>query len=390
MAWDLRLRRGPRGLEDSKKILNHRSVMGRIRVQIVNPDGSNETKIEDDAGGIYRAWVTLVAERLFDRDTGLFEEHPHGTGRYRLSVANRELWDYAVPGIRGEEADDSNFSHLDWCEFAGNFLGKVLFDGFMCPVHLQHCLYQQLLQEEVSLEDYVEKTDKSVKDKWLNQLLKVEDNCRAIGEDANLYLSDVLCVMMTTMENGEEVELVPGGANIQITTANVEEYVGRMLYYEVRGRMERGTVAFCNGFWEVMQTHKVFNSDELEQMMCGAEKIDMQDWQRNTIYKEGYEPRSKSIRYFWDCVGEMNNKQKSELLFFVTGVKSLPLEGFAGLESRPGQKQPFTISKSRGSMPGGHTCTNTLDLPEYRTKDLMQQHLKMAIEYGNAGEFEDP
>ena len=80
-----------------------------------------------------------------------------------------------------------------------------------------------------------------MKDKWLNQLLKVgsvvrvflkapyaamrcwtsahvnlytmclqvEDNCRAIGEDANLYLSDVLCVMMTTMENGEEAQCTP-------------------------------------------------------------------------------------------------------------------------------------------------------------------------------------
>ena len=39
-----------------------------------------------------------------------------------------------------------------------------------------------------------------------------------------------LMVHMTTRR--WQVELVPGGANIQITTANVEEYVGRMLYYE--------------------------------------------------------------------------------------------------------------------------------------------------------------
>ena len=72
------------------------------------------------------------------------------------------------------------------------------------------------------------------------------------------------------------MELVEGGAAIEVTDKNVEEYVGRMLYHEVsrifepqcvfldrhdanlyrtpshkvRGRTERGTIAFCNGFWE--------------------------------------------------------------------------------------------------------------------------------------------
>ena len=77
----------------------------------------------------------------------------------------------------------------------------------------------------------------------------------------------------------------------------------------------------------------------------------------------------------------------------MTGTRALPIDGFAGLESRPGQKQPFTVNVGLGAsgptMPRGHTCTNTLDLPKYKSQAEMKQMLNMAIEYGNAGQFED-
>jgi len=73
----LRMHRGPRMLEDSQSYLHNFTVHKRLRVQIVNEDGTNETKIEDDAGGIHRAWISLVSDRLFDRETGLMEEYPY-------------------------------------------------------------------------------------------------------------------------------------------------------------------------------------------------------------------------------------------------------------------------------------------------------------------------
>ena len=61
-----------------------------------------------------------------------------------------------------------------------------------------------------------------------------------------------------------------------------------MLYHEVRGRLERATVVFCNGFWEVMQTHKVFDAQQLELLMCGRSDLDVEEWRSHTKYGEGY------------------------------------------------------------------------------------------------------
>ena len=77
-----------------------------------------------------------VAARLFHPETGLFEQYPDGSGRYRLSVKNEALWDLKVPGINGETARDCKTTHLAWCEFAGNFMGTVFFDGHICPARL--------------------------------------------------------------------------------------------------------------------------------------------------------------------------------------------------------------------------------------------------------------
>lgn len=109
---DLRLNRGDRMLEESRvyfKEGGQQGFMAPYRIEIVG-----ETKLEDDAGGIYRGWIDLVSQRLFHPEDGLFEMYPAGSGKYRFSVVNKKKWD-----VIGKTAS------LGWSEFAGRFLGKV-------------------------------------------------------------------------------------------------------------------------------------------------------------------------------------------------------------------------------------------------------------------------
>lgn len=43
---------------------------------------------------------------------------------------------------------------------------------------------------------------------------------------------------------------------------------------------------------------KYFVERELELMLCGMQEIDVDDWQRNTIYRH-YNRNSKQIVWFW-------------------------------------------------------------------------------------------
>lgn len=69
-------------------------------------------------------------------------------------------------------------------------------------------------------------------------------------------------------------------------------------------RMTRGieeqTKAFLEGFNSVVPLEwlKYFDERELELMLCGMQEIDVEDWQRNTIYRH-YTRNSKQILWFW-------------------------------------------------------------------------------------------
>lgn len=69
-------------------------------------------------------------------------------------------------------------------------------------------------------------------------------------------------------------------------------------------RMSRGieeqTKSFLDGFSEVVPLEwlKYFDERELELMLCGMQEIDVDDWQRNTIYRH-YTRSSKQIVWFW-------------------------------------------------------------------------------------------
>lgn len=69
-------------------------------------------------------------------------------------------------------------------------------------------------------------------------------------------------------------------------------------------RMTRGieqqTQAFLDGFNEVVPIEwlKYFDERELELLLCGMQEIDVEDWQRHTIYRH-YTRNSKPVAWFW-------------------------------------------------------------------------------------------
>lgn len=64
--------------------------------------------------------------------------------------------------------------------------------------------------------------------------------------------------------------------------------------------IEQQTRTFLEGFNEVVPLEwlKYFDERELELMLCGMQEIDVDDWQRNTIYRH-YNRSSKQVVWFW-------------------------------------------------------------------------------------------
>lgn len=72
---------------------------------------------------------------------------------------------------------------------------------------------------------------------------------------------------------------------------------------------------------------KIFNASELELLICGQPKIDVEDLKANTEYSN-YTENSPQIQWFWKLMKDFSEEQKAWFLSFVTGTTQVPLDGF--------------------------------------------------------------
>jgi hypothetical protein len=95
-------------------------------------------------------------------------------------------------------------------------------------------------------------------------------------------------------------ELKAGGAELAVTEANKEEYLELVVQWRMSRGIEEQTRAFLDGFNEVVPLEwlQYFDERELELLLCGMQEVDVDDWQRNTIYRH-YTKSSKQVQWFW-------------------------------------------------------------------------------------------
>lgn len=86
-------------------------------------------------------------------------------------------------------------------------------------------------------------------------------------------------------------------------------YIRLMTEWRMTRGIEDQTKAFLEGFNSVVPLEwlKYFDERELELMLCGMQEIDVEDWQRNTIYRH-YTRNSKQILWFWQVCYYICNK----------------------------------------------------------------------------------
>ncbi|KAF0694021.1 hypothetical protein As57867_015005, partial [Aphanomyces stellatus] len=188
------------------------------------------------------------------------------------------------------------------------------------------------------------------------------------------------------------IELVPHGASIAVTDANKEEYLHALLKYYMFDSVHEQVAALLKGLFDVIPSNllAVFDYQELELLICGVPKIDVDDWERHSDVKyldfdHPSKGEHKVIEWFWATVAEFSQDQRARLLQFVTGTSRVPVEGFKGLLSNDGRVRRFGIQMvGRGVPPTGlypkaHTCFNRIDLPLYNSKEEMATYLTLVI-----------
>uniref|UniRef100_A0A8C8AZU6 HECT-type E3 ubiquitin transferase n=1 Tax=Otus sunia TaxID=257818 RepID=A0A8C8AZU6_9STRI len=308
-----------------------------------------------DYGGVAREWFFLLSHEVLNPMYCLFEYA--GKDNYCLQI---------------NPASYINPDHLKYFRFIGRFIAMALFHGKFIDTGFSLPFYKRILNKPVGLKDL-----ESVDPEFYNSLIWVKEN-----DIEECGLEMFFSVDKEILGEIKSHDLKPNGSNILVTEENKEEYIRLVAEWRLSRGVEEQTQAFFEGFNEILpqQYLQYFDAKELEVLLCGMQEIDLNDWQRHTIYRH-YTRTSRQIVWFWQFVKEIDNEKRMRLLQFVTGTCRLPVGGFADLMGSNGP-QKFCIEKvgKENWLPRSHTCFNRLDLPPYKNYEQLKEKLLFAIE----------
>nr|CAB3267777.1 NEDD4-like E3 ubiquitin-protein ligase WWP1 [Phallusia mammillata] len=308
-----------------------------------------------DYGGVAREWFFLVSHEVLNPMYCLFEYA--GTSNYTLQI---------------NPASTINPDHIHYFRFVGRFIAMALYHGKFIDTGFSLPFYKRMLNRKLTIKDI-----ESVDEEFYNSLVWIRDNNI---EECGLELD--FTMDFEVLGKIDTIELKKGGSEIQVTEENKDEYIKLMIDWRFSRGVESQTKSFLDGFNEVvpLQWLQYFDERELELMLCGMQEFDVDDWMRNTIYRN-YNKNSKQVIWFWQYIREIDNEKRARLLQFVSGTCRIPVGGFAELLGSNGP-QKFCIEKvgKETWLPRSHTCFNRLDLPPYKSYEQLKDKLTLAIE----------
>ncbi|KAI9230662.1 MAG: hypothetical protein DHS80DRAFT_26514 [Piptocephalis tieghemiana] len=307
-----------------------------------------------DYGGLSREFFFLLSHEMFNPFYCLFEYSAHDN--YTLQINPNS-------GVNPE--------HLNYFKFIGRVLGLAIFHRRFLDAFFITSFYKMILRKKTSLVDM-----ESVDAEFYRSLVWMLDN----------DITDVLDLTFSTEDDrfGETVtvDLKEGGRDIEVTEENKQEYVDLVTQWRIQGRVTEQFKAFAEGFHQLIPQDLVvvFDERELELLIGGIAEIDVDDWKKHTDYR-GYTEQDEVVQWFWQCVKKWDSERKSRLLQFSTGTSRIPVNGFKDLQGSDGPRR-FTIERSGEltQLPKAHTCFNRIDLPPYKSYDVLVNKLSLAVE----------
>ncbi|KAH7828092.1 putative ubiquitin-protein ligase 1 [Monocercomonoides exilis] len=318
-----------------------------------------------DVGGVRREWFSLIIPAITNPDYGLFATDV--TNSNRMSISH----------LASDAQDDPAYLF----RFVGYLMAKALIEQITIPAYFTRFVFKTLLDELPHISDVA-----GVDPELTLQMAQMEQ------EDVSEY-GIPFSLNVEVFGDVREVELVAGGAEIEVTNENKEDFIALCAHHRLLGNTAKHLKALKDAFHQVIPLNLLkdkFTPEELELMICGSPVIDVNDWMEHTMYTGGFTKESQTVKWFWECIQNMKEVGRQLVLFFATGSRTAPVQGFNSLiGSSWNQKKLFEIRKSETStsdfLPVAHTCFNQIDMPEYDSKEQLKEKLLLALSSVNEG-----
>ena len=385
---------------DGSEGVKHR----RIDVYFLDEDATGD--------GLRSEWLELVAKDIMDPARGLF-----------VSVNEGRL---LQPNPRS--ATSAGLNHLGYFTLLGRIVGFALLHRARINVPLTRAFVKAALGLPVEVDDLASIDPELYKGMivYLRDSLYASKDGITI-EDLGLTFEDAGSGEAVVYESKEDryssaVELRPGGAAIEVTERNKNEYIQCLVQHRLVDSIKPHINAFRIGLGVALgpivdanaltrrkcverlpectsgspmyrSVESIQNTliqccdvEDLEALMGTGDMgrtIDVDDWCKHTVYRGGLEFGEPLTTWFWDEVHSMTSKERVALLAFSTGSGRAPAIGFESLMGYGGKQHKFSLQLVEDAdvdrLPTASTCFNTLYLPPYSTREDLRRKLRIAI-----------
>jgi len=418
-------------LDRKKRVISRENLLKQaeqVMQELAASRSLLEIQYENEVGtglGPTLEFYTLVSKEVQRADLGLWKGEPvkiqSGQGvdvsdgddakndeecvEYIYSSAGL----YPLPLARNTKSSHKNKIKSKFL-FLGKFIAKAVLDNRMIDLPFSAPFYTWLLHGEQSLSSsrgdlhHIDPTIAST----VSQLEGIVRKKRRLEEDTKISPTERQAKLKDLTMDGcpvedlgldftlpgyPNIELRKGGKDMMVTLDNLGQYVKLVSHWLLIEGANTQMEALREGFESVfpMATLQMFYPEELDQIFCGSSRASYARWDVSSLADackpdHGYTPESKSIRLLYEVMSEYNRQEQRQFLQFVTGCPRLPVGGFKALSP------PLTIVKKDSFdspdanpddyLPSVMTCVNYLKLPDYSTKQIMKEKLKMAAMEG--------
>ena len=312
-----------------------------------------------DDGGPYREAFAEFCQALQSDSLPLLVRVPNHSARNNTG-SNRDCWMLS--------ADATSSVALSQLHFVGKLMGMALRNNEYLSLRLAPLVWR-LISGRSAVESDIRDLD-AVTHKTLMRIGQDEELTEAAFDSE---LSGETWV--TTLATGRQVEVVPGGAARPLTWATRREYAAAALSVHM-DQMRAQIGALRAGLATIVPVNvlSLFSGRQLEELVCGLTgRVDVDLLARMTDYS-GYDAGDKQVEWFYDVLREAEPHEVAAVLQFISGRPTI------GRNAATFGRR-FKIDKIGGGdsrWPQSHSCYNTLDLPQYTTKELLRTRILTA------------
>ena len=178
------------------------------------------------------------------------------------------------------------------------------------------------------------------------------------------------------------------------TELNKNEYTQKMIRWLGRDRFEPCVSHLLEGFYSIIPKSFLafLRPEELQMLLSGQLTIEIKDIRDSAQYMGGYDKNSPQIVWFWQFCEEADQETLGNVISFVTGCRSIPLDGLdpsftIALSMDTAEDTSREDNSKIGILPRAHTCFNQLVLPPYTSSSQLAEQIQLAISFGSEGFF---